>query len=431
MPRWVGAATFHDIALDVDCEFVRAGDGAWRCLPLSSVLASTPSISASYFANDVCTRPLVHAFATCSRPVPTQAGFRTSTCPVLERRMALGAVISADAPVFTVASDGHCAPVSLGASARADLHVLDAEIDYAAYVAAERRDGTPQNGYAEAALVASDGAVQPLGFVASSASELLLPWPAADGAPRLLPVDTGDLSTGSAYANDTCTTPAAAIAGSCTTAPAHAVAAELSADAGLTLHRVHALGAKLETTFGYPGLSGSCGPITLPGQTAFALGPELAPSTFPATPALSTSAVGRLTRRAKGVASTWRWGGDVVRDTQLGVEVVPARASDGAQRWLPAGYGLDIALARYFSDFKCTTPLTVISGPCPEMLRYGWLVQDCRVGREVRPLTPYTGPVQQKSGGICLPATQVYGTPYAFGDPISPETFLPATIVLR
>jgi hypothetical protein len=435
MPTPDAEAPFHDSVLGVDCKFSVAGDGELRCLPAIDLLEW---ITNKVYADAACTIELTQLPQGCSTVGILQRQDDRTSCPGRSRRWRLGSAL----PPTTAIYRRYGSTCTADVQGSMQFYPRVQEADYTTFVKAKQGDGETRSGFTEVRLVADDGAVQVLGFRVNGSGPIVQPKVAADGVWRLLSVDPSDATIPwwPAYSDSTCTIPAAVGGGSCPTVGPYALTSRASPSGCGMVNEAFAVGARVDAL--HDRTWSTCEPVG-DRLTGFAVGAEIPASTFPATPPVATS--GRLVRPTFALGDGWLWLDGKVVDTSLGVTLIPGRAADGTERWLPDWSHLGslyTGSTQRFSDAACTIP--VASPPAGGCEASTWYVAESTGGTfcSGRPSSTtrifshgarHTGPTWERiwfPAEACSPSASTANV-YEVGPEIPAATFAPVVVERR
>ncbi len=336
-------STWRDTTLDFDCAFATADDATLRCLP------STGQV---LYADAACTTPIFQR-APCG-PLPKVMASDNGVCvPPTVRRV--GAPVAAPATVYE--KQGTVCH-SLGTPSRDPFFDASQIVPASALVQGNTTREPRGAHFAVDVVRTADGAVDARTVFKASGFRCAISAPYEDAPASCTPSALAFAFPNYYYADSACTKTAAVYGqGNCGGAPAAILAPVQATCAGGPL-LYDEVGAAVTMPYHNVGTCQAEDPGRFFGQTFFAIGNPLPPSTFPAF-IVATEGTDKVKAQTLSADDGARLAAVAFRDSARGVGCIPQTAADGQLRCLPRG-----ASASYFKDAACTRPLYVVPRGC-------------------------------------------------------------------
>ena len=346
--------TWHDTMLDVDCDFTKADDGTWRCLP--------PRLDITY-ADASCTKP-VYSTLSCATPPKLVASNRGECAAATILRV--GAAVAP--PAMTYQKSGtNCFSLGSNTSPDTTFYAVTEAVPPSAFVEGKLARERRGNLFATDVLRTADGALDAHRIYSAARSFLCNAGPLmADSPASCTPSALAFVEQ--YFADSACTTAAAySPPGFCGEPPAAIVTETPPASACDHYTDSYAeVGAHVATPI-YRGSASSCGSVP-PAQIAsgasfWTPGGPLPASAFP--PFKSTvEGTERVKAQALAADDGSRLLATTFDDTQGKTACYPVNAADDQLRCLPSVEFQSIV----FKDPACTQPIaSAIHGCAPPL----------------------------------------------------------------
>lgn len=405
-------SAWYDSQLDTPCAFSPAEDGVMRCLPSTQIGLQ----SSNAFSDSGCTK----RYATASLVYCHDSKYAVESTGMGQAVYLLGAV-----EVLTSwydASQG-CTPIPIG-SGEID-YALDRKLDPSELVAAHSVTVPSGHRLQEVTLKADDGASQRTAWYDSTLGTTCSVDLAGDGKRRCLPLANANIN--GLFVDDKCLTPAAiAYLGQEQTPPTNARSFEGTCD---VRSHIFPLGALLSTPFYASDGMGGCTPTTLnAGESAFAVGPEIDPTTLDEFEP-TTQGAGRLqvaaSQDADGALDPTP---GTILDTMRMESCSFSQTADGGAHCVPTG------MQELYTDMQCGQGLGLAEmqdcGPAHESYISRWSGDVCTGGLALTNIgAPVTKPLNlYMLTTECDPVSTSATLAFELGTPVDPSVFASATL---
>jgi hypothetical protein len=367
--RWAqgpgGRRTFngwYDTMLKAECNFRRAVDGEWRCLPTAFTMATTPND----FSDPACTAPAaVYSNASCEPPEFIRRVDTTNACQSRERIYARGERIAENRTFWRPDGPmGRCAAGAILDTSAAFR--LGPELPVTMFVRGKDvvKPAADRSGPFDPILFEiDDGARGFTGWQNPTAGSQCVFWSLADGRQHCMP-PTATLSTVT-FSDNACKEQAAYFAPACGSAPTLVMRAALGT-CPLTYAPL-ALGQPLDLLFRVA--AGMCGPVSPQlGNEYHALGTAARPEDFPVLDFAVEESTERLRHRFIGRSGGPRFLSGDWYDADRKENCVLFSFGAGKYRCAPSAA---TRLGFLFADDTCSRPLLQVAADgCPSKYAY-------------------------------------------------------------
>jgi hypothetical protein len=349
-------AGWHDRVHDVDCSFAEAADGAIRCVPSGSSVAS----AGPAYLDAACAAPAISA-GSPDCPPPKLAVERDSCGRVTSIGRVATDLVTVDS-VYYKHGDGSCTS-GVGGGGRTSLTISE-RLPLTAFVSAKKVDVSRGGRLAQTYLEAEDGSAQAFELIDTDLETSCTAFRRTD---RCVPQSAAWVF--GAYSDPSCTNVLAGtiypFTAACGTAPKLVIDdpgwgspwdRKGCGPPGPTFFEV---GARATGEI-YSSAAAGCSQVSGDGLELFSVGPPTAPEAL-ARLIHGSSGAGRIKLRAYADERGTRLVGYTLFDSARDEECDAALARDGAIRCLPNPQPFG-AYSPYFSDSGCTVP-TVATRP--------------------------------------------------------------------